>query len=119
MNEVHELECTELEHNGKWSAMGNCKFQQFQVSHAVCILHSPESIRSLMKNRVNKFLSVWNRLRRSLETNGECPVHTRRDWHPVERWHLFIILGRLIFFHFVLCKMEYCLRFSCAYKGSS
>ncbi|XP_066472974.1 E3 ubiquitin-protein ligase RNF213 isoform X2 [Tiliqua scincoides] len=33
-----------------------------------------ESIQNLMKNRVKIFLSVWNRLRRSLETNGEIKL---------------------------------------------
>ncbi|XP_053146867.1 E3 ubiquitin-protein ligase RNF213-like isoform X2 [Hemicordylus capensis] len=33
-----------------------------------------ESIKSLMENRVKIFMSVWNKLRRSLETNGEIKL---------------------------------------------
>lgn len=33
-------------------------------------------MRDLLQRRVNMFLSVWNKLRRSLDTNGEYPSLT-------------------------------------------
>uniref|UniRef100_A0A8C8S421 RING-type E3 ubiquitin transferase n=1 Tax=Pelusios castaneus TaxID=367368 RepID=A0A8C8S421_9SAUR len=41
----------------------------------VCKSHSDE-MRNLWQKRVNTFLSVWNKLRRSLDTNGEIKLPT-------------------------------------------
>lgn len=35
--------------------------------------YSSDVMRDLLQSRVNVFLSVWNKLRSSLDTNGEYP----------------------------------------------
>lgn len=44
----------------------------FKDSWFLC---SSDEMRNLWQIRVNTFLSVWNKLRRSLDTNGECAVY--------------------------------------------
>lgn len=42
-----------------------------EVSFSLCPV---DVMRNLLQSQVTTFLSVWNKLRRSLETNGECPA---------------------------------------------
>lgn len=37
----------------------------------ICLCYSSDVMRDLLQRRVNVFLSVWNKLRSSLDTNGE------------------------------------------------